>query len=215
MKITFLCSDTNHPVIPYLQSWIKTNEQQHDITLTSQAEQLTHGDILFLVSCSEYIADRSRAKYQLTLVLHASDLPKGRGWSPHIWQIIEGVNTITLSLIAAESRIDEGDIFAQSTFNITKDMLWDEINHCLFKAELELIDHAVTHYISLKPRPQSSEITSSYYPKRTPADSEIDPGKSIAEQFNQIRVSDPNRFPAFFKLHGRTYKLILEKIDEE
>ena len=40
------------------------------------------GDILFLISCSERIGDAYRQKYRHVLVLHASDLPKGRGWSP-------------------------------------------------------------------------------------------------------------------------------------
>ena len=34
--------------------------------------------------------------------------------------------------------------------------------------------------------------------KRTPADSEIDPGKSILEQFNLLRIVDSERYPAFF-----------------
>jgi len=33
-------------------------------------------------------------------------------------------------------------------------------------------------------------------------------------QFNKIRICDPNRYPAFFVLHGKKYKLMLEKIDD-
>ena len=64
------------------------------------------------------------------------------------------------------------------------------------------------------PAPQDASIEPSYYPRRTPADSQIDPSQSIASQFDRIRVCDPNRFPAFFELHGKKYKLILEKIDD-
>lgn len=34
-----------------------------------------------------------------------------------------------------------------------------------------------------------------------------EPNKSIAEQFNLIRVCDPNRFPAFFEYLGREFNL--------
>jgi len=55
-----------------------------------------------------------------TLVLHASALPKGRGWSPHIWGIVQRDDYITLSLIEAEEEIDTGRIWKQKRINIPK-----------------------------------------------------------------------------------------------
>ncbi len=52
------------------------------------------------------------------------------------------------------------------------------------------------------------------HPRRTPADSQVDPLQSITSQFDRIRVCDPNRFPSFIELHGKKYKLILEKMDD-
>lgn len=52
-----------------------------------------------------------------------------------------------------------------------------------------------------------------YLRKRSPLDNQIDPTKSIEEQFDLLRVSDNDRFPAFFELRGKKYTLKLEKID--
>ena len=44
------------------------------------------------------------------IVVHASDLPKGRGFSPMSWQILEGKNKIKLSekiLFAVEDKLNE------------------------------------------------------------------------------------------------------------
>ena len=39
--------------------------------------------------------------------------------------------------------------------------------------------------------------------------------KSIKEQFDLLRICDPDRYPAYFEMHGRKYKLRLEYYDEE
>lgn len=214
MRISLLCSDEQHPVNAYLQRWITTHQGSHNVELVRKKSKLSGGDILFLISCSEIVNSADRSAYGATLVLHASDLPRGRGWSPHIWQIIDGATEITLSLLEAEDRVDSGRIWKKLKFPIPKHALWDEINARLFEAEIELIDFAVSKFNLIQPATQDPSIEPSYYPRRTPADSQIDPSQSIVSQFDRIRISDPNRFPAFFELHGQKYKLILEKIND-
>lgn len=214
MKITLLVSDPNHPVNAYLKLWMNAQQGVHDVELLHSKSQLSGGELLFLVSCSEIIKDTDRRKFEATLVLHASDLPKGRGWSPHIWEIVTGAEHITLSLLEAEDKVDSGKIWAKRQIPVPKDALWGEINHLLFTAEIELIDLAVKQFGQLTPVLQPNANEATYYPKRTPKDSQLDPNKTIAEQFNRIRVCDPNRFPAFFEIYGKKYKLTLEKLDD-
>jgi methionyl-tRNA formyltransferase len=38
----------------------------------------------------------------------------------------------------------------------------------------------------------------------------LDPQKSLAEQFNILRVVDNDRYPAFFEWNGRRYNLKIE-----
>lgn len=214
MRISLLCSSESHPVNQYLKKWISANQDIHDIELVRRTSDLSGGEILFLISCTEIVNAEDRAAYRTTLVLHASELPKGRGWSPHVWRILEGAEDITISLLEAEDKVDSGRIWKAMKVKIPKHALWDEINESLFEAELQLIDFAITHYDRVNPAVQDPLITPTYYRARTPLDSQIDPMKSIAEQFDVIRVCDPNRFPAFFDLHGQKYKIVLEKLDD-
>ena len=214
MRISLLCSDDQHPVNEHLERWMSAQSGVHQVELVRKKSVLSGGDILFLVSCAEIVGAADRSAYRATLVLHASDLPRGRGWSPHIWQLIEGADEITLSLLEAEDKVDSGRIWKKLKFSVPKHALWDEINWRIFEAEIQLIDFAVSELEQIRPTAQVSSIEPSYYPRRSPADSQIDPFQSIASQFDRIRVCDPNRFPAFFELNGKKYKLILEKIDD-
>jgi methionyl-tRNA formyltransferase len=209
-----LCSDEQHPVNEYLKRWMSAQHGHHQVVLVRKKGELSGGDILFLISCAEIVGAADRSAYRATLVLHASDLPRGRGWSPHIWQLIEGMDEITLSLLEAEDKVDSGRIWKKLKFPVPKHALWDEINTYLFDAEIKMIDFAVSEFKQIRPTAQDLKIKPTYYPRLTSADSLIDPAQSIASQFDKIRVCDPNRFPAFFELHGKKYKLTLEKIDD-
>lgn len=213
MNITLLCSDDRHPVNAWLAEWADLNARQHQVSLVRLKKELLGGDLLFLVSCFEMIGAVERAKYKATLVLHASDLPKGRGWSPHIWEILAGADHITLTLLEAADKVDSGRIWRKQRISIPKHALWDEINARLFEAEIALIDTAVRDFSSIKPVEQDPTIEPNYYRRRTPADSRINPHESIAAQFDRIRVCDPTRYPAYFDLHGHRYRITLEKLD--
>ena len=54
-----------------------------------------------------------------------------------------------------------------------------------------------------------------YMTKRIPADSQLDPCKSIAEQFDLLRVADSQRFPAFFDYRGKRYLVKIENVANE
>jgi methionyl-tRNA formyltransferase len=210
MKITILCSDSLHPVNTHIQSWM-VHHQDHQIDLVRSKSELSRGDLLFLISCSEIVNEADRKSYSKTLVIHASDLPRGRGWSPHIWQLVGGAEVLTLTLLEAAKKVDSGDVWQKLEVKVSKDALWDEINQVVFDAELELMDFAVENFGQTSPLAQSTLIEATYFPKRSPTDSKIDPRKSIEEQFDLIRVCDPDRFPAYFELHGFKYKIRLVK----
>lgn len=213
MNISVLCTNQHHPVNEWLQRWQTLHQANHQIAICRDRNELCGGDLLFLVSCSQIIDARIRAKYRNTFVLHASDLPKGRGWSPYIWELLEGAETITVSLISAEDGVDTGAVWAKRSFYVPKDALYDEIHELLFNTELALMDEAlmlVEH--NAAPHHQSNDIEPTYYPKRSPADSEIDPTQSLSLLFNTIRVMDPQRYPAFFRLHGHTFTIEVKKV---
>lgn len=213
VKISILCSDPNHPISPWLERWALTYQGKHEVALHRKKIELSGGDILFLISCHEVISAQVRERYLATLVIHASDLPLGRGWSPHIWQIIEGKNSITVTLLEAEDAIDSGAIWAQENIELDGHEIFDEINARLFDAEVKLMDFAVSNFNSIKPRQQDGRLPT-IYRKRTPEDSQIDPYKTIADQFELFRVADPERYPAFFEFRGYRYHIRIAKDKE-
>lgn len=215
MKISIVCSNPSHPVNAYLSAWAQRHSQDHNIEIVLKKSELTGGDILFLVSCDEIISTKDRAPYGVCLVLHASDLPLGRGWSPHIWELAAGATHITLSLLEAEDKVDSGRIWHKVQIPVPPTALWDEINHLLFTAEVQLMDLALASYGNIQPQEQPKELKPTYYRLRTPKDSRIDPQKSLSDQFDLIRVCDPHRFPAFFEYRGQRFALKLEKFNDE
>ena len=209
MRVTVLTSDTAHPVYARLLEWARVN-QDIDVQIVTRKAEALGGDILFLISCHEVVAADIRARYQHTLVIHASDLPRGRGWSPMIWAVVAGAREITVTLLEAVDRVDAGAIWLQERIQLEGHELYDELNELLFSAELRLMTAAVRNAQAIKPRVQD-EAGATYYPRRTPADSRLDPQRTLAEQFDLLRVCDPQRYPAFFELRGQRYEVRLTK----
>ena len=94
-----------------------------------------------------------------------------------------------------------------------KKILLDEINELIFDAEFALMDFAIENYNTIVPKKQT-DTDSTYYPKRSPKDSEIDIYKTISEQFDLIRVCDSKRFPAYFYKDGTRFNITIEKNNE-
>jgi len=210
MKITILCSSVDHPVHSVLLAWQARHCMQHDVEIVTAKDELTTGDILFLISCHDFIGKELRDRYKAALVIHASDLPSGKGWSPLVWQVLEGQSNIIVTLLEAGDRIDSGDIWAQVSISLEGHELYDEINAKLFQAESDLMECALNNFATVIPRKQSTKGESVYL-RRNPENSRIDPDCSIAEQFELLRVSDPERYPAFFEYRGVEYMIKLEK----
>jgi len=215
VRVSIVCSNPTHPVNTYLSAWVKRHGQDHEIELVRTKSELIGGDMLLLVSCCEIITAKERSAYDVCLVLHASDLPRGRGWSPHIWELAAGAQHITLSLLEAEDKVDSGRIWKKVHIPVGPTELWDEINHRIFNAEVQLMDFALASYSRIQPQEQPNDVEPTYYRLRTPQDSRIDPHQPIADQFDLIRVCDPYRFPAFFEFRGQRFALKLEKLHDE
>ena len=211
MNISVLCSDSRHPVVASLLDWARSMRADgHSVSVLHEKSALQGGDFLFLVSCSEVMKAADLAAFRHALVLHASDLPRGRGWSPHVWTVVEGGNEITVSLLEAATPVDSGPVWSRKRFVLEGHELLPEINRKLFDAEIELMNDAVRAAETIKPATQAGD-PGTYRRRRTPEDSRLDPAKSIAEQFDLLRVVDNDRYPAFFDYRGRRYLLKIEK----
>lgn len=208
--VTILCTDLRHPIYPWLRRWAAEHASLADIQIVQRSADVPGGDILFLVSCHEIIKASVRAQYRHTLVIHASDLPKGKGMSPHVWQILEGSTDITVTLLEAAEALDAGDIWHQETMFIPRTALHDEIHARLFETELRLMSWALQHHAHVQPRPQSG--LGSFYRKRTPGDSQIPLDMPVGQAFSLLRIADPQRYPAFIEVDGVRFKILIERM---
>jgi methionyl-tRNA formyltransferase len=200
-QVVIYCPNT-HPAYKYWLNFCLDN----DLSIISEVENIRPCEYLFLISCTTLLSPEKTKDIGLVCVVHESDLPKGRGWSPLAWQILEGKSEIVVSAIACAEKVDSGDILAQRILKLDGSELSDEINKKAFLAKAFLVLDVINHP---NQRPQVGCPT--YYPKRTPKDSRLDPDKSIREQFNLLRVCE-DRFPAFFDLNDHTYEVRLRRV---
>ena len=92
--ISIIITSKDHPINPVIEEWVKVKTAEFNIDVVRSPEDLIGGDILFLISCSDIIKPEILKKFRKSLVIHASDLPRGRGFSPHIWAILNGEDTL-------------------------------------------------------------------------------------------------------------------------
>ena len=210
MDITIICSDKQHKIFPYLEKWVTKNSKNYNISLVTKSKEITKGDILFLISFIEIIKVDIRKRFKHALVIHESDLPDGKGWSPLTWQIINGTNTIPISLFDAKDKVDSGDIWKKTYVKLEDHEITNEINFKIFTAKIKLMDFAIKSMNSIKKIPQEGK--SSFFSRRKPEHSELDVNKTIKEQFDLMRIADNERYPCFFNFRGHRYKVTLSKI---
>tara|TARA_B100001287_G_C22614092_1_gene496620 strand:- start:364 stop:1008 length:645 start_codon:yes stop_codon:yes gene_type:complete len=167
-------------------------------------------DVNIIFSYFKKIPYSHLKKSKSNLVPHESDLPKGRGMSPLSWQILEGKSKINFSLIEADINIDNGKIYYKKKVNIPKNILFKKIKKIQFNENIKLIIKFLKYYNNNKTFPNSViyKGKSSYYKKRYPKDSELNINKSIKEQFNLLRIADPENYPSFFYINRK--KIILK-----
>ena len=122
-----ICSDHNswfNETVPELiWKWLRSGNQ---CSWSHDANELSGGDLCFYLSYGRIVGPDIRGKYRNNLVVHASDLPKGRGWSPASWSILEEATRIPVTLIEAEHEVDSGVIYDQVWFDLAADDLIDD-----------------------------------------------------------------------------------------
>lgn len=136
--VTVICSDPRSHIWPLLGQWCL----EHDADLISSKSRAPGGDLLLLVSCTEIVEREIREKYACTLVIHESELPKGRGWSPFAWQVLEGKREIVVSLLEAADQVDSGALLLQQKVEIEPHELSDEINAKRDRMRLQMVQWA-------------------------------------------------------------------------
>ena len=170
---------------------------------------LSAGDVSLLLSCSRLLSADQLALHLYNLVVHESALPQGQGWSPMTWQILEDASSIPITLFEATADLDAGPIYLQQHIALEGFELVEEWRVLQVQATLELCLAWFDRYREVVAAALPQQGEASHYRRRRPADSQLDPERSLADQFNLLRVVDNQRYPAFFDWRGRRYVLQL------
>jgi methionyl-tRNA formyltransferase len=212
-KVAVLTSK-NSWFVPYAKQFIKILKKKRlSAKLFFDHENISEEfEIVFILSYFKIIPKEFLLKRKHNLVVHESDLPKGKGWAPLFWQILEGKNEIPIVLIEAFERMDEGVIYIKDSILYEGHELHDEIREKQAKKTMDLCLRFIEEYENLKPIKQLGKGT--IYKKRTTFDSELDINKTIKEQFNLLRIVNNEEFPAFFYHKGQRYIMKIYKTDK-
>lgn len=200
------------------ESWILPFGEKLKITLEKlgyevhfarSAEDVRPGWINFLLGCTRLVDQNTLNKNKHNLVVHESDLPRGRGFAPMAWQILEGKDKIPVCLIEAAADVDSGRIWLKDQIFLSGDELCEDWRKLQGDKTIELCLRFISEYHYLSPIDQHGDST--YYSRRRAVDSEIDPDKSIREQMNLLRIVDNMRYPGFFHIDGIRYEIHIKK----
>ncbi len=209
-----ICSEklswVNKAIPSLLFAWIK---QKHNCSWVHNAEELEKGDICFYLSYEKIVNKKTLKKFRNNLVVHASDLPKGKGWSPMSWQILEGSKRIIVTLFEAKEKVDSGNIYLQLSKKLNGYELIEDLRAYINDITTSLCKDFVKGYPKSLKKAKAQGGKETFYPRRLPEDSRLDFNKSIEEQFNLFRIADNDRYPAFFEINGHKYYLLI-KTDE-
>jgi len=206
-----ICSDENSWINPFLSELLLTwLVYGHSVAWAHSASDLPVGDICFYLSYGRIVDSSTRARFKNNLVIHESNLPKGRGWSPMSWLIIGGDNRIPVTLLEAADEVDTGVIYLQAWIDLTGYELSPQWRKLQADATIEICQEFVSKYPSILNQARHQGGEASFYSRRRPSHSELNPKKTIAEQFNLLRVVDNKNYPAFFDLAGNRFVLRIE-----
>src|SRR5438132_4820354 len=123
-----ICVDTEGWFDPYAKELVERIAAAGDHAMfLRNAVDVQEGGVAFFLSCMKLTPPEVLARNHHNLVVHASALPHGRGFSPVVWQVLEGKNRIPLSMIFAADEPDSGDIVMEDEIVFQGTELNDEI----------------------------------------------------------------------------------------
>lgn len=142
--------------------------------------------------------------------LHASLLPRYRGFAPLVWSLLNGENEAGISLFYFEVGLDTGDILFQKNFSLGPDTTIAEALEQAEKHALAGLAETLPLLLAgLAPRSSQDHSKASFCSQRKPEDGRIDWNHTALSIHNAIRAQTHPYPGAFTYWEGR--KLFLWK----
>ena len=108
-KICFLLDLDNNWLSSYCINYIKKNKNR-GIKIYYNFQKIKNYDYVFVLGYTRILPKILIERNKLVMVIHESNLPKGKGFSPLQWQILKNKKIIKINLIKLEPKVDSGDI---------------------------------------------------------------------------------------------------------
>jgi UDP-2,4-diacetamido-2,4,6-trideoxy-beta-L-altropyranose hydrolase len=211
-----LCSDQGSWINDFIPAWaLQWRAAGHTLAWAHDAALLPESQVCFYLSYGRIVGTALRARHGKNLVVHESDLPAGRGWSPLTWQVLQGAQKIVVTLFEAVDAVDAGAIYGQTAIQLRGDELVDDLRWQQAVATFSLCAEFVACYPGVLQQAREQQGTPSYFSRRTPVDSRIDLDLPLRDQFNLLRVCDNTRYPAWFEHAGARYTLCINRVEKD
>lgn len=191
-----------------LEDVLKENDFSY-VNLKNQEDITDEFDIIFSTGVYYIIKEPylSAPRYGV-YGFHETPVPEGAGHAPIQWTVLNGKRNMVITLFKMEQKFDTGQIAQQfnqpfkwsDTYSILEEKRQLGISRCFKNFIKEEFQHGI-----IVLREQTGR--GSYSPKRSPKDSELAPYKSLMDLWDEIRICDNKKFPAFFILEKENEKI--------
>lgn len=150
-----------------------------------------------------------------TVIFHSSDLPRGRGWAPLYHALASGQRRHTVSMLFADAGIDTGPLIAKAHCRIDPAETLDSLRRKDDAMVAALLVRFLPRLLRGRSRGTPQRGRPTYHARRRPADSELDPRRTLASLLPKLRALDGRDYPAFVKAGGRTFELRLTPVEPD
>ena len=141
ISVAFLIDKKNDWIKKFISVKKILNEinRNYKIKIYSDPKKIKNLDIVFILNYTKILSQKFLNQNNLNLLIHESNLPKGRGFSPLQWQILKDKKLINVCLIEALFKFDSGNIFFKEVIKLDGFELYDEIRYKQAKTSIKLI----------------------------------------------------------------------------
>lgn len=205
-KICFLLDRDNNWLSSYCINYKKNKNRA--IKIYYNFKKIKNYDYVFVLGYTKILPKIFIERNKLILVIHESNLPKGKGFSPLQWQILKNKNIIKVNLIKLEPKVDSGDIILTDDLKLNGSELYDEIREKQSEVTFQLIEKFLNKKIIQYKKQKGKET---FFRKRNAVDSKLDINQSLKKNFNLLRICNNEEWPAFFYYKNHKYTLKIFK----
>ena len=211
-KIGFLIDNKNRWIEKFLKKENFKNNSKYKFKIFDNPLKIKNYDVIFILGYTKILNKSFLKKNKYNLVVHASNLPKGKGFSPVQWQILKNKNIIPVCLIKAEISVDSGEIYEKIFFKLNGTELYDEIREKQARATFKIIKKFLIKFPKTFKKKQVGKST--FYKRRYPKSNLLNINKSIKSNFNLLRISNNDLYPSYFYYKSKKYIIKIFKEDK-